>query len=244
MARMSLSLAAETDDVPGVPARGLEQSIAMRRRLGDDRGSVGLETLEDLALGVGDRLNRAEVLDMRRCDGGDERDVRTDHARERRDLAGIVHAHFEHREQAVARHSREAQRHAGMVVVAFDRAVHVARVRSVERREKGLLGAGLADRAGDPDDLRRSSLASGPAQRFERCGDVVDQHVGLIEGAGYQRARRAGRESLVEEMVAVMDGARHGDEQVALADLAAVEGDAGDCEVGVCVPAGRRRDLR
>ena len=78
-------------------------------------------------LGVGDRLFDAEILDVRRGDRGDERDMRADHARQRGDLAGIVHAHFEHRELRFARHPGEAQRNAGMVVVALDRAMDLAR---------------------------------------------------------------------------------------------------------------------
>ena len=80
--------------------------------------------------------------------------------RQRGDLAGIVHAHFEHRKFGVARHPGEAQRHAGMVVVALDRAVDRPAAAAVERRVQRFLGAGLADRAGDSDDpCRRSARA-------------------------------------------------------------------------------------
>ena len=89
--------AAEGDDPVGVAPRGLDQPVAVRRVVGEDRDAVGLEALEDLGLGVGDRLFRAEVLDMRRGDGGDQRDVGADLAGQRGDLACVVHAHFEHR---------------------------------------------------------------------------------------------------------------------------------------------------
>ena len=57
---------------------------------------------------------------------------------QRGDLAGMVHAHFEHREFAVARHPRQAERHAGVVVVAFDRAVDLAAGEALERRRTAL----------------------------------------------------------------------------------------------------------
>ena len=57
------------------------------------------------------------------------------------------------------------------------------------------------------------------------------------------RARRARGERGVDELVAVVDRARHGDEQVAGLDLAAVEGDAGDFEGRARRPAGRGGDL-
>ena len=44
--------------------------------------------------------------------------MRARHARQRRDLAGMVHADLDHREIGVARHPRQRQRHAPVVVVA------------------------------------------------------------------------------------------------------------------------------
>ena len=169
--------AAEGDDPVGVAPRGLDQPVAVRAVVGDDRDAVGLEPDENLALGVGDRLFRSERLDMRGSDRGDDRDVRADLPGQSGDLARVVHAHFEHREPRVARHAREAQRHAGVVVVALDRAVDLARSAAVERGVKRLLGAGLADRAGDPDDRRAAALARRAAERLQRRGRVVDQHV-------------------------------------------------------------------
>jgi len=48
--------------------------------------AVGIETLEYLGLGVGDRMFGAQILDMRRSDRGDDRDMRADLAGERGDL--------------------------------------------------------------------------------------------------------------------------------------------------------------
>ena len=116
--------------------------------------------------------------------------------RQRGDLACIVHAHFEHRKLGVARHPGEAQRHAGVVVVALDRAVDLARAVAVERGVERFLGAGLADRAGDADD-RRARLRSRDARpsACERRERVFDQHVRAVDRLRDDRAGGARRRS-------------------------------------------------
>ena len=101
--------------------------------------------------------------------------------RQRRDLAGVVHAHFEHRKARARRAARQRQRHAPVVVVGSSRSMRlaVARQRELER----LLGAGLADRAGDADELGRAALPRGARQR-----DQALQHV------GHHQQRRVVRE--------------------------------------------------
>src|SRR5436305_5365846 len=79
-----------------------------------------------------------------------------------------------------------------------------------------------------------------PRERGER---IVDQHVRSAYGLRNDRAPGAGGERRIDELVTVMDGARHGDEQVARADFAAVEGHACDLERRARRPAGRSRDL-
>ena len=49
-------------------------------------------------LGVGDRLDRPEMLDMRRSDRRDQRDMRAHQPGQRGNLAGVVHPHLEHGE--------------------------------------------------------------------------------------------------------------------------------------------------
>ena len=82
--------AAEGDDAVGMAARRLDQPVAVRRVVGDDGDAVGLEPFEDLGLGVGDRLFRAEILDMRGRDRGDERDMRADLARSARAISPVL----------------------------------------------------------------------------------------------------------------------------------------------------------
>ena len=81
-----------------------------------DGGAAGHQAVEDLGLGVGDLRHRGEELDMHRLDRGDDRDVRPHHLRQRRDLAGMVHAELEHAVAGVARHARQAERRAPLVV--------------------------------------------------------------------------------------------------------------------------------
>ena len=71
---------AEGDDPVGMAPRGLDQPVAVRAVVGDDRDAVGLQPLEDFAPWRRRSPPRAEILDMRRGDGGDQRDMRPDHA--------------------------------------------------------------------------------------------------------------------------------------------------------------------
>ncbi len=155
------------------------QPLELRRVAIQDRSSVRLEAEEDLRLRVGDRFDRAEMLDV---DGGDRRhegDMRPRHAGERRDFARVVHAHLEHAEARIRRHSRERQRHAPVIVVGSGRSVRWAAGR--EHRPQHLLGRRLADRTGHRDDLRFRTRASGDAQPLHRL-------------AACRRPRRQGRE--------------------------------------------------
>jgi len=72
--------------------RRLDQLVAMRGLLGDDRHAIVLEPFEYLRLGRGDRLHRAEIFDMRGGNRGDECDVGAHQPGQRGDLAGVVHA--------------------------------------------------------------------------------------------------------------------------------------------------------
>ena len=130
-----------------------------------------------------------------------------------------------------------------MVVVALDRAVDPARPVAVERGVKRFLGAGLADRARDPENRRAAALTRCAAERLERREDIVDQDVGAIDRLRDDRARGARGKRGVDEFVAVVDGARHGDEQIAIAYFATVESDADHFEADARDPARRGGDL-
>ena len=71
-------------------------------------------------------------------------------------------------------------------------------------------------------DARPSAWSAAKVSSTSTCGP--------FDRLRDDRARGARGEGGVDELVAVVDGAGHGDEQIAGADLAAVEGDAGDFE--------------
>ena len=108
--------------------------------------------------------------------------MRLDLAGQRLDLAGMVHADLEHAVARLARQAGEADRHADMVVEArrAGRGRRLGRQHGAQR----VLGAGLADRAGDAGDPRRAAPAAGAAE--------IDQR---LHGVGHadQRAARAPR---------------------------------------------------
>src|SRR4029079_7928174 len=64
--------AAEGDDAVSAPPSGLQQAVAMRGVVRKDRNPAWRQPLEDFRVGVGDRLLRSEILDMRGGDGGDQ----------------------------------------------------------------------------------------------------------------------------------------------------------------------------
>ena len=210
----------ESENAVGIRARRVDQPVAMRAVMRDDRGAVALESLKYLPLGVGDRLLAREIFAVRRGDGGDDRDMWPHQSGEPRQFACVVHPHFEHAVARFARHPRKAQRHSGVVVVALDRAMRPPRRRPVERRIERLLGAGLSDRTGDPDDSGIGPRTRRPTEIAQRLDRVSDMDVRVGNLLADHRAGRAGRESLLDEAVAIGRLALHRDEQVARPDLA------------------------
>src|SRR5690348_12989056 len=119
----------------------------------------------------------------------------------------------------------------------------LARPVTVEGGVERFLGAGLSNRTGDADDRRSAALARSTAQRLQRGERVFDEHVWAVHRLRDDDSGGAGFEGGLDELMAVVNGPGHGDEQVARADLAAVEGDAGDLEGLRCSPACRGRDF-
>src|SRR5260221_111479 len=165
---------AEADDA-GDPAtlRRLREACEMSVVAVEDRGAAGFDTVEDLGLGIGDRLERGEIAEMRDLDRGDDGDMRPGDRAELGELAGMVHAELEDAEIRLARHSRQRQRHAPLIVEAADGGVGQALAR--QRNPQRLLGPGLADAPSDADDPgmaapprraaeRRSPISSAPGQ--------------------------------------------------------------------------------
>ena len=65
----------EGDDPAGVRLRSGDEAVAMRAVVRNDRGPAGLQPLENLAFGVGDRRFAREEAHMRRRDRGDQGDM-------------------------------------------------------------------------------------------------------------------------------------------------------------------------
>ena len=91
------------------------------------------------------------------------RDMRPHHANQRRDLARMVHADLEHAVSRVGRQPRQRQRHAPVIVVTRRPRRASARAPTARARSH-LLGAGLADGAGDGDDAGLRPRAGGRAE--------------------------------------------------------------------------------
>jgi len=95
--RIGLGVLAERDDAADAIRLGLLlQTCEMWIVTVDHHGAAWLDALEYLRLGVGDGLDRWEELQMHRLHGGDDRHMGAHQPGQRRDLAGMVHAHFQH----------------------------------------------------------------------------------------------------------------------------------------------------
>ena len=205
----------EADDVARVLFGLGTQPCIMRAVERDDRGSARLQPFENLALRIGDRFFAGEIFHMRRRDRGDDRDMRTDHARQRCQLAGVIHPHLEHAEISGRGHARQAQRNTDVVVITFDRAVRFAGAEAVERREQCFLRPRLACRSGDADDPAVAARARCRAESIQRCNAVGNANMRMVDRAFAHDPRGARLDRLGDEFVSVGFLAFHRDEKVA-----------------------------
>ena len=111
------ALAEGQDEAHASRAGGIAQSLELRVVAIENGDATALQSTENLGLGVGDRLDRSEMFEMDGRDPRDDRDMRLRHCNQRRDLAGMVHADFEHAEARAFRHARQRQRYAPVIVV-------------------------------------------------------------------------------------------------------------------------------
>ena len=198
----------------------------------EDGGAAGFEAEKNLRLGVGDLGERTEEFEMHRRDRSDDRDMRTGEPRQRRDLAGVVHSHFQHRVMRARRAARERERHAPMIVVGGDRGVRLAIL--AEREPQRLLGSGLADRTGDADHLgRRADARRGGkiAQRGKHIRHQQERRAARHRAAaigGDDGQRGIGLERPRDEFMSVALIAPNGEERIAGGNRAAVDRNAGD----------------
>lgn len=131
--------AAERDDFRRMAQRMIAQPFEMRHVGGNDRGAAWQQPFEDFRLGVGNRLFAAQHLDMR----GAIVVMTATCGRTCRVSAAISPAWFMPISKMPKRlragsMQRQAERHADVVVVAFDRAM-LPRLDPVERGEDRFL---------------------------------------------------------------------------------------------------------
>ncbi len=138
------------------------------------RDPARLQPFEDRGLLAGDALEAVEGLQMRGGHGGDHRHVRARQAGQRRDLAGVVHADLDHRELGVARHPRQRQRHAPVVVVAGDRGMGRGPDRARIAASISLVEV-LPTLPVTADHPGSAAGASGAAERLQRRLHVGDE---------------------------------------------------------------------
>ena len=232
----NLPVAGERAPQPGVAVVGV-----------DYRGAPGLQALEDLALGAGNGLDRAEEFQVRRPGVGDERDVRCGEPREVSDLAGMVHAHLHHRKAMPGPELEERQRHADIVVEVAARGEHgVLGARGAQDARQHLLDRRLAVAARQRDERRGKLPAPAGRQPAEREPGVIRhqrrqprRQLGCVvhQGTRDLLARRLGKKIVPVEMLAL-----ERDEQCARGKRAGVG--AHRVEVAVLSPQFRRDRAR
>src|SRR5262249_35106645 len=197
----------------GVPGAAL-QPRELRIVTIEHRGATALDAEEDFRLGVGDRLERAEELEVHRLDRRDDSNLRPHQLDEWLNLAGMVHANFEYRVACTLGTARERQRDAPMIVVGGERRMRLPTPR--ERQTQRFLGAGLADGAGDRDDLCTRARARCPRQVAQTFQDVrndderrtVRKLLALVGGDNRKAGARfeRGRNEVVAITVIALDG--------------------------------------
>ncbi len=121
---VGVQMGTESQDAPRAgPLRAGEEPRELLAVAWQNRDTARLEAREDLGLGVGDRLDRAQELEMGGRYPGNGGDVRPDLPRERLDLTRVVHAHLEDAKARLPGQAGQGQRNAPMIVVAGRAAV-------------------------------------------------------------------------------------------------------------------------
>ena len=150
--------------------------------------ATGFEPEKDFGLGIGDRLDRREKAEMGRLDRGDHRDVRPHQLSENGYLARMVHAQLENAVLGIGRQPGERQRRTPMIVEAACGSEGWAA--GGERQAQRLLGAGLADTAGN----RKDPGAAAFARRRAEGGKAGER----ISHAQQRRRRRQIRDIAID----------------------------------------------
>ncbi len=197
-------------------------------------------------------MDRAQALEMRGRDAGDDAHVRLRDLRQAPDLARPVHAELEDRRFLRAREAEQGEREADQVVLRARRAQHPPRAEGA-RQDRGqhLLGGRLAVAAGHGHDARAATPAMERGQVAERGERVAHRDDAAAErplrmrALDHDRARAAlGR--VPQEVVPVVRLAADGDEELARPEAPAVGRDPREAGAGTQsneLPAGGGEDL-
>ena len=155
----------------------------------EDGRAIGRQRLEQLALGLLDRLERPDPRQVDRLDGRHHPDRRHGHLGQLGDLAADVHPHLEDGRLVLRTEPQQRQRQPDLVVhVAFG---PQGPPRRTQDRGGRLLGRGLGDAARDADDEWREPATPARSDGSERglpVGHAHDRHV--AEGCGIARRGR------------------------------------------------------
>ena len=158
------------------------EAVVARVLAGEDgeggmRGGAG-EVGEERPLLVGDAVLRAEELDVRRADRGDDPDVRLGDADEVADLARMVRPHLHDEDVGVGRAVEDRERQAEVVVEVAGGGVDLEAARAEERRDEFLrrrLTGG--PRHADYGRLERAAVGARDARKL--LAPVDDPHRAL-----------------------------------------------------------------
>ena len=238
---------AEAQDILYAPCLGRRLEAAEVRVVAvEDCGGAGLHAGKDLRLGVGDLVGRGEEGAVYRLDGGDKGDVGPRQPGQGLDLAGMVHAHLEDAEAGVFGHARQTEGQAPVVVETA--LAGAGRPLFAEDQLQGLLGAGLADASGDPDDPRLGSETGVPRQLAQGLQRIADHHQRRVRGDARRHVGDDGPGDIMgqgvgDERVAVEVGSLERHEEVAGPPGAAVYGNPGGVERCDAPSTSRRRRL-
>ena len=156
--RLAREVAPELRDVEIV---AIEESDAAARK----RGNQFELGARDAALPVG------KVLHVRRAHVGDHAPVGSGDARQGRDFAGMIHAHFDYREFVFRLEAQKLQRQA-ISVVQIALGLEDVELRA-ERSGDGFLGGSFSGRAGNGDNALAPLAADVRGERLQRQKRIV-----------------------------------------------------------------------
>ena len=123
----------------------------------DDGGARGCEPFHHLAFGARRAFDGPKPFEMLGAGVRDEADRRTRDLHERRQLAGMIGAHLDHRETMLRFQTKQRQRHADVIVEVAARGE--AFTRFAENRRGHLLDRRLAVTSRDSDHRHRELCA-------------------------------------------------------------------------------------